>query len=152
MKLNIFIYIFCTAFYSIDSHCIQVKLKNFKVNHIIFAIPKRFPLRIPIFGRCGPGIDRVLFFFSKIPSPWGYFNADCGHSQTSTQASSSTAILPLRKPTAIPPQTTQLPVEIAEVSIFTASSTYRTAGDVSMIDSLENFRIHVSCFPSGVYE
>ena len=26
---NIFIYIFCTAFCSIDSHCIQVKLKNF---------------------------------------------------------------------------------------------------------------------------
>ena len=28
MKFNIVIYIFCTAFYSIDSHCIQVKLKN----------------------------------------------------------------------------------------------------------------------------
>ena len=39
LKFNIVIYIFCTAFYSIDSHCIQVKLKNFKVNHIIFAIP-----------------------------------------------------------------------------------------------------------------
>ena len=39
MKFNIVIYIFCTAFYSIDSHCIQVKLKNLKVNHIIFAIP-----------------------------------------------------------------------------------------------------------------
>ena len=34
MKFNIVIYIFCTAFYSIDSHCIQVKLKNLKVNHI----------------------------------------------------------------------------------------------------------------------
>ena len=39
MKFNIVIYIFCTAFYSIDSHYSQVKLKNFKVNHIIFAIP-----------------------------------------------------------------------------------------------------------------
>ena len=40
MEFNIVIYIFCTAFHSIDSHCIQVKLKNFKVNHIlIFAIP-----------------------------------------------------------------------------------------------------------------
>ena len=39
LKFNIFIYIFCTTFYSIDSHCIQVKLKNFKVNCIIFAIP-----------------------------------------------------------------------------------------------------------------
>ena len=39
MKYHIVIYIFCTAFYSIDSHCIQVKLKYFKVNHIIFAIP-----------------------------------------------------------------------------------------------------------------
>ena len=39
MKFHIVIYIFCTAFYSIDSHCIQVKLKNFKVNHIIVAIP-----------------------------------------------------------------------------------------------------------------
>ena len=39
MKFNIVIYIFCTAFYSIDSHCIQAKLKNLKVNHIIFAIP-----------------------------------------------------------------------------------------------------------------
>ena len=39
MKFNIVIYIFCTAFYSIDSHCIQVKMKNFKVNHIIFAMP-----------------------------------------------------------------------------------------------------------------
>ena len=55
MKFNIFIYIFCTAFYSIDSHGIQVGLKNFKVNRIIFAIPKGFslPMRIPIFGRCG---------------------------------------------------------------------------------------------------
>ena len=26
MIFNIVIYIFCTAFYSIDSHCIQVKL------------------------------------------------------------------------------------------------------------------------------
>ena len=39
MKFNIVIYIFRTAFHSIDSHCIQVKLKNFKVKHIIFAIP-----------------------------------------------------------------------------------------------------------------
>ena len=39
MKFNIVIYIFCTAFYSIDAHCIQVKLKNFNVNRIIFAIP-----------------------------------------------------------------------------------------------------------------
>ena len=39
MKFYIFIYIFCTTFYSTDSHCIQVKLKNFKVNRIIFAIP-----------------------------------------------------------------------------------------------------------------
>ena len=55
MKFNMFIYIFCTAFYSIDSHCIQVGLKNFKVNRIIFAIPKGFslPMRIPVFGRCG---------------------------------------------------------------------------------------------------
>ena len=37
MEFNIVIYIFCTAFYSIDS--IQVKLKNFQINHIIFAIP-----------------------------------------------------------------------------------------------------------------
>ena len=60
---NIFIYIFCTAFCSIDSHCIQVKLKNFKVNRIIFAIPKRFslPMRIPIFGRCGYNSDQVVF-------------------------------------------------------------------------------------------
>ena len=56
---NIFIYNFCTAFYSIDSHCIQ----KFKVNHIIFAIPKRFslPMRIPIFGRCGFSTDQVVF-------------------------------------------------------------------------------------------
>ena len=39
MKFNIVIYIFCTAFYSIAAHCMQVKLKNFKVNRIIFAIP-----------------------------------------------------------------------------------------------------------------
>ena len=60
---NIFIYIFCTAFYSTDSHCIQVKLKNFKVNYIIFAIPKRFslPMRTPIFGRCGYSTDQVVF-------------------------------------------------------------------------------------------
>ena len=39
MKFNIVIDIFCTAFYSIDSRCSQVKLKNFKVNRILFAIP-----------------------------------------------------------------------------------------------------------------
>ena len=70
MKFNIFIYIFCTAFYSIDSHCIQVKLRNFKVNRIIFAILKRFslPMHIPIFGRCGSGKDWVFFFFQKSPA------------------------------------------------------------------------------------
>ena len=63
MKFNIVIYIFCTAFYSIDSQCIQVKLKNLKVNHIIFAIPQRFslPIRIPVFGRCGYITDQVVF-------------------------------------------------------------------------------------------
>ena len=60
---NIFINIFCTAFCSIDSHCILVKLKHFKVNRIILAIQKRFslPMRIPIFGRCGYSSDQVGF-------------------------------------------------------------------------------------------
>ena len=39
IEFIIVLYVFCTTFYSIDSHRIQVKLKNFKVNHIIFAIP-----------------------------------------------------------------------------------------------------------------
>ena len=65
---NIFINIFCTAFCSIDSHCIQVKLKNFKVNRIIFAIPKRFSLamRIPIFGRCGYSSEQVLLRWGRV--------------------------------------------------------------------------------------
>ena len=29
MKFNIVIYIFCTAFYSIDSHCIHFKTEEF---------------------------------------------------------------------------------------------------------------------------
>ena len=63
MKFNMFIYIFSTAFYSTDSHCIQVKLKNSKVNRIIFAIPKKFylPMRTPIFGRCGYSTGQVVF-------------------------------------------------------------------------------------------
>ena len=37
LKFNIVIYIFCTAFYSIDSHCIQVKLKNRPFSHCLCA-------------------------------------------------------------------------------------------------------------------
>ena len=122
----------------------------FSVNRIIFAIPKRFslPMRIPIFGRCGYSTDQVVF--QKSPASGAVF-------MLRTFSNLRSSLLrdrdfTHRKPSAIPPQTTQLPVEIAEGSIFTTASAYRTAGDVSMIDSLENFRIHVSCFPSGVYE
>ena len=75
---NIFINIFCTAFYSIDSHCIRVKLKNFKVNRIIFAIPKRFslPMPIPIFGRCGYSSDQVVFQKSPVGGTIFMLSAD----------------------------------------------------------------------------
>ena len=82
--------------------------------------------------QCRPG------GFSKIPSRWGYFYADRGLSQTSAQASPATAILPTANPPRSHHKITQLPAEIAEGSIFTAASAYGTAGDVSMIDSLEN--------------
>ena len=83
--------------------------------------------------QCRPG------GFSKIPSRWGYFYADRGLSQTSAQASPATAILPNENPPRSHHKTTKLPqAEIAEGSIFTVASAYGTAGDVSMIDSLEN--------------
>ena len=51
----------------------------------------------------------------------------------------ATAILPNANPPRSHHKTTKLPqAEIAEGSIFTAASAYGTAGDVSMIDSLEN--------------
>ena len=84
--------------------------------------------------------------FSKIHSRWGYFYADRGLSQTSAQASPAMAILPTANPPRSHHKTTWLRVEIAEGSIFTTASAYGTAGDVGMIGSLENFRIHVSCF------
>ena len=83
--------------------------------------------------QCRPG------GFSKIPSRWGYFYADRGLSQTSAQAFPATAILPNENPPRSHHKTTKLPqAEIAEGSIFTVASSYGTAGDVSMIDSLEN--------------
>ena len=152
MKFNIFIYIFCTAFYSIDFYCIQIKLKYFKVNRIIFAIPKRFslPMRIPIFGRCDNIIDRVVF--QKSPAGVGLYL--CRPPTFSNLRSSllRDGDFTHRKPAAIPPQNHPVTCRNRGGLSFTAASAYRTAGDVSMIDSLENFRIHVSCFPSGVYE
>ena len=55
MKFNIFIYILCTAFLFNRLSLYSGRTEDFKVNRIIFAIPKRFslPMRIPIFGRCG---------------------------------------------------------------------------------------------------
>ena len=80
------------------------------------------------------------------------FFAHRGLSQTSAQASSATVNLPTANPPRSHRKTTQLPVEIAQGSISIAAGAYRTAGDVSMIDSLKIFRIHVSYFPSGMYE
>ena len=96
MKFYIVIYIFCTAFYSIDSQCIQVKLKNFKVNHIIFAIRdsrSRFA-----FLYLDDAVTIQTRWFFKNPRRWGYFYADRGLSQTSAQASPATAILPTANP------------------------------------------------------
>ena len=96
-------------------------------------------------------MDRVVLQKSS-PAGGAIFFAHRGLSQTSAQASSATAKLPSANPPRSHRKTTQLPVEIAEGSISIAAGAYRTAGDVSMIDSLKIFRIHVSCFPSGMYE
>ena len=101
---NIFINIFCTAFCSIDSHCIQVKLKNFKENRIIFAIPKRFSLlamRIPIFGRCGYSSDQVVF--QKYPAGGTILMLSTDFLKPPLKPPPRRLIYP-RKPAAIPPQ------------------------------------------------
>ena len=95
--------------------------------------------------------DQVVLQKSS-PAGGAIFFAHRGLSQTSAQASSATANLPTANPPRSHRKTTQLPVEIAEGSISIAAGAYRTAGDVSMIDSLKIFRIHVSYFPSGMYE
>ena len=95
--------------------------------------------------------DQVVLQKSS-PAGGAIFFAHRGLSQTSAQASSATANLPTANPPRSHRRTTQLPVEIAEGSISIAAGAYRTAGDVSMIDSLKIFRIHVSYFPSGMYE
>ena len=71
------------------------------------------------------------------PAGGAIFFAHRGLSQTSAQASSATANLPTANPPRSHRKTTQLPVEIAEGSISIAAGAYRTAGDVSMIDSLK---------------
>ena len=78
-------------------------------------------------------------FAKVLSSRWGYFFCP-PRTQTSAQASSATANLPIPNPSRSHRKTTQLPVEIAEGSISIAAGAYRTAGDVSMIDSLEIFR------------
>ena len=95
--------------------------------------------------------DQVVFQKSS-PAGGAIFFAHRGLSQTSAQASSATANSPTANPPRSHRKTTQLPVEIAEGSISIAAGAYRPAGDVSMIDSLKIFRIHVSYFPSGMYE
>ena len=92
-----------------------------------------------------------MVFQKSLPAGGAIFSAHCRFFQTSAQASSATAILPTANPPRCHRKTTQLPVEIVEGSISTATGAYRTGGDVSMIDSLEIFRIHVSCFLSGSY-
>ena len=97
---NIFIYIFCTTFCSTDPHCIQVKLNNFKVNRIIFAIPKRFslPMRIPIFGRCGYNSDQVVV--QKSPAGGAIFMLSADFLKPPLKPPDFTH----RKPAGIPPQ------------------------------------------------
>ena len=106
MKFNIVIYIFCTAFYLIDSHCIQVKLKNLKSKSYNFRdtveilAPDSHSYIWTMRLHYRPG------GFSKIPSRWGYFYADRGLSQTSAQASPRRRFYPpqtRRDPTTKPP-------------------------------------------------
>ena len=93
-----------------------------------------------------------VFFQKFSPAGGAIFSAHRRLPEISAQASSATAILPTANPLRSQRKTTQLPVEIAEGSISTPAGAFRTAGDVSMIDSIEIFRIHVSCFPSGMYK
>ena len=94
--------------------------------------------------------DQVVFQKSS-PADGAIFSAHRILSQTSAQAASATVILSTANPPPSNHKTTQLPVEIKEVQISTMASAYGNAGDVCMIDSLENFHIHVSWFLSGVY-